>query len=208
MGVFFLVFNEYLFTYICVVKLKDDKKVDQIFQAALKLVARNGLSGITMGDLSKEAGIATGTLYVYFKGKDELINALFATCRENSVQASFKGYDPQLPYKPGFRSIWMNILRYKLQHFEEVIFMEQCYHSPFITADTREKAQLSSAPFYALIERGKKEQLIKEVDMDLILTLIIGAMNELVKQTHYSAVPLNKRRINTAFELCWDALKA
>ncbi|HEY8955378.1 TetR/AcrR family transcriptional regulator [Chitinophaga sp.] len=189
-------------------KRKDDKKVTQIFQAALRLVAEKGLSGVTMGDISREAGIATGTLYVYFKGKDELINALFAACRENSVQVSFKGYNPQIPFKPAFKNIWLNILRYKLQHFEEVIFMEQCYHSPFITNDTREKALQLSAPFYALMERGQKEQLIKQADVGLLLTFIIGAMNELVKQTHYSSITLNRSKINTAFDLCWDALKA
>ncbi|HEY9257023.1 TetR/AcrR family transcriptional regulator [Chitinophaga sp.] len=189
-------------------KLKDDRKVTQIFQASLKLVARKGLSGITMGDISKEAGIATGTLYVYFKSKDELINVLFAACRENSVQASFKSYQPNIPFKLGFRHIWLNILRYKLANFEEVVFLEQCYHSPFITADTREKAQQLSAPFYELMERGKKEQLIKAVDTGLLLTFMIGTMNELIKQTHYSGITLNRSRVNTTFDLCWDALKA
>lgn len=189
-------------------KPKDDKKITQIFQAALKLVAKKGLSGMTMGDISKEAGIATGTLYVYFNSKDELINALFAACRESSVQVSFKGYQPHTPYKPGFRHIWLNILRYKLQNFEETVFMEQCYHSPFITADTREKAQQLSAPFYQLIERGKKEQLIKNIDTGLLITFMIGTMNELVKQTHYSGITLNRSRVNTTFDLCWDALKA
>ncbi|WP_161596810.1 TetR/AcrR family transcriptional regulator [Chitinophaga vietnamensis] len=189
-------------------KLKDDKKADQIFQAALKLVARKGLAGMTMGDISKAAGIATGTLYVYFKGKDELINALFAACRENSVQVAFKGYDPAGPYKPGFRTVWLNILRYKLQNFDESVFQEQCNHSPFITTHTREKARELAAPFFDLIKRGQQEMLIKEMDANLLLSFMMGAMNELVKQTHYSAVPLNKKRIEQTFELCWDALKA
>lgn len=86
--------------------------------------------------------------------------------------------------------------------------MEQCYHSPFITVDTREKAQQLSAPFYALMERGQKEQLIKQTDTGLLLTFMLGAMNELVKQTHYSGITLNRSRINSTFDLCWDALKA
>ncbi|CAL1520423.1 TetR/AcrR family transcriptional regulator [Chitinophaga sp. MM2321] len=189
-------------------KLKDDKKSVEICRAVLSLVAKKGLSGITMSDISREAGIATGTLYVYYKSKDELINALFAACRENSVQVSFKGYNPQLPYKPGFKNIWLNIFRYRLQNFEEAVFLEQCYHSPYITADTREKAQQLAAPFYALIERGQAEQLIKKVEPGLLLTFMMGAMNELVRQTHYSGITLNSTKINITFDLCWDALKA
>ncbi|MBV7533862.1 TetR/AcrR family transcriptional regulator [Chitinophaga sp. sic0106] len=189
-------------------KLKDDRKVELIYQAALKLVARKGLAGITMGDISREAGIATGTLYVYFTGKDELINALFACSRANSVQVAFRGYDASQPFKPGFRTVWMNILRYKLQHFEEVVFVEQCFHSPYITAETREKARELAAPFFELIERGQQEQLVKQADTSLLLTFIMGALNELVKQTHYSNETLSKRKIDLTFNLCWDALKA
>lgn len=190
------------------VKLKDDKKYTRIFRAALKLVAKKGLSGMTMGDISKEAGIATGTLYVYFKSKDELINALFAACRESTVEVSFKGYNPQQPFKPGFKNIWLNILRYRLQNFEESVFLEQCYHSPYITADTREKAQQLAAPFYALIARGQSEQLIKNVDPGLLLTFMIGSMNELIKQSHYSGTALTRSKMSITFDLCWDALKA
>lgn len=189
-------------------KLKDDKKYARIFRAVLKLVAKKGLAGMTMGDVSKEAGIATGTLYVYFDNKDALINALFAACRENSVAVSFRDYDSQMPFKPGFRHIWMNILRYRLQHFEEFIFLEQCYHSPYITAATREKARQLTEPFYALLARGQAEQLIKNAEKDLLITFIIGPMNELVKQVHYSGTTLTKVRMSTTFDLCWDAIKA
>ncbi|WP_211999798.1 TetR/AcrR family transcriptional regulator [Chitinophaga sp. HK235] len=189
-------------------KLKDDKKYARIFRAVLKLVAKKGLAGMTMGDISKEAGIATGTLYVYFSSKDELINALFAACRENSVTISFKGYNAQQPFKPAFRNIWMNILRYRLQNFEEFIFLEQCYHSPYITAATREKARQLTEPFYALISRGQSEQLIKNIETDLLITFIIGSMNELVKQIHYSGIALTRSRMNHTFDLCWDAIRA
>ncbi|HVI46794.1 MAG TPA: TetR/AcrR family transcriptional regulator [Chitinophaga sp.] len=188
-------------------KPKDDKKSAQIFKAVLRLVVQKGLSGMTMGDISREAGIATGTLYVYFRSKDDLINALFAACRENSVQVSFKGYDPRQPYKPSFRTVWLNILRYRLQNFEEYVFQEQCYHSPFITAATREKALQLSAPFYELIKRGQKEELIKNTDTMLLLSFILGAINELVKQSHYSGVTLTRTKISTTFSLCWDAIK-
>nr|WP_246485216.1 TetR/AcrR family transcriptional regulator [Chitinophaga qingshengii] len=188
--------------------MKDDKKYARIFGAVLKLVTKKGLAGMTMGDISKEAGIATGTLYVYFDNKDALINALFAACRENSVMVSFRGYDAQQPFKPGFRSIWMNILRYRLHNFEEFIFQEQCYHSPYITAATREKARQLAEPLYALIARGQKEQLIKNLEPDILVAFIIGAMNELVKQIHYTGSTLTKTRMNTTFDLCWDAIKA
>ena len=63
-------------------KPRDDKKTEQIYCATLQLVKEHGLAGITMSDIAQAAKIATGTLYIYFSGKDELINDLFKECRK------------------------------------------------------------------------------------------------------------------------------
>ena len=77
-------------------RCKDESKVDAIYKATLTLVKDRGLAGITMCDISKEASIATGTLYIYFKNKDELIKALFTECRIKSAHCYFEGIDEQL----------------------------------------------------------------------------------------------------------------
>ena len=68
-------------------KPRDDKKVEQIYKATLLLVTEKGLAGITMSEIAKEAGLATGTLYIYFKNKDELVNALLP--HAESLQLKF-----------------------------------------------------------------------------------------------------------------------
>ncbi|MBS1565823.1 MAG: helix-turn-helix transcriptional regulator, partial [Bacteroidetes bacterium] len=54
-------------------KPKDDTKIEQIFAATLRLVEEIGVAGITMRQIAREAGMATGTLYIYFKDKESLI---------------------------------------------------------------------------------------------------------------------------------------
>eukprot|EP01030_Chromulinospumella_sphaerica_P026789 gene26789-27011_t len=54
-------------------KPKDDEKQRAIAQATFDLVAQTGLSGLTMAEIARAAGIATSTLYVYYPSKDELI---------------------------------------------------------------------------------------------------------------------------------------
>jgi AcrR family transcriptional regulator len=45
----------------------------EIIQAAVGLVGREGIDRLTMDKLAAEAGVAKGTLYLYFKDKDELM---------------------------------------------------------------------------------------------------------------------------------------
>jgi AcrR family transcriptional regulator len=65
------------------VKPRDEHKIEQIFQATLVLVKEKGLAGITMGEIARAAKIATGTLYIYFESKEQLINELFTSVAES-----------------------------------------------------------------------------------------------------------------------------
>ncbi|MBP2619722.1 TetR/AcrR family transcriptional regulator, partial [Chryseobacterium jejuense] len=51
---------------------KVDKKT-QIVKAALRLFSEQGLQQTSMAQLSKESGVAVGTMYLHFKSKDELV---------------------------------------------------------------------------------------------------------------------------------------
>src|SRR5690349_15027598 len=113
-------------------RVKDESKVEAIFKATLTLVKERGLAGITMSDISKEASIGTGTLYLYFKNKDELIKALFIECRQKSAQRYFEGISAAAGFKARMQKVFTNIIRYKMLYFEVSAFLEQSYHSPFL----------------------------------------------------------------------------
>jgi AcrR family transcriptional regulator len=50
--------------------------VARIFDGALQAIARQGPKKLAMSDIAHEAGVSVGTLYRYFKNKDELLQSL------------------------------------------------------------------------------------------------------------------------------------
>lgn len=48
-----------------------------ILQKSLLYFARNGFAGTRISDLSKDIGIAQGTIYTYFESKEELFNEVY-----------------------------------------------------------------------------------------------------------------------------------
>lgn len=49
---------------------------DAILDAAMAAFVRQGLAGTTMADVARQAGLAKGTVYLYFSGKEALTQAL------------------------------------------------------------------------------------------------------------------------------------
>jgi TetR/AcrR family fatty acid metabolism transcriptional regulator len=56
---------------------KNNDKYRKIISAATKVFAKNGFYKAKVSDIAKKAGIADGTIYIYFKHKDDILIALF-----------------------------------------------------------------------------------------------------------------------------------
>jgi TetR/AcrR family fatty acid metabolism transcriptional regulator len=57
--------------------MPDPEKPHQIIDAAIRVFARNGYYNSRVSDIAREAGIAAGTIYLYFKTKDEILVTMF-----------------------------------------------------------------------------------------------------------------------------------
>ena len=57
--------------------MRDPDKPQQIIEAAVRVFARKGYYNSRVSDIACEAGIAAGTIYLYFKTKDDILVTLF-----------------------------------------------------------------------------------------------------------------------------------
>ena len=57
--------------------MRDPDKPQQIVEAAVRVFARQGYFNSRVSDIAREAGIAAGTIYLYFKTKDDILITLF-----------------------------------------------------------------------------------------------------------------------------------
>ena len=62
----------------------DDRaaKRDRILDAAERVFAQRGFFAAKVADIAREAGVADGTIYLYFKNKDDLLISLFESRME------------------------------------------------------------------------------------------------------------------------------
>jgi len=60
-------------------------KREAILRAAIKIFARKGYFNSKVADIASEAGIADGTVYLYFKSKDEILHSVFDRAMEEFI---------------------------------------------------------------------------------------------------------------------------
>jgi TetR/AcrR family transcriptional regulator, fatty acid metabolism regulator protein len=57
--------------------MRDPDRPQQIIEAAVRIFARKGYYNSRVSDIAREAGLAAGTIYLYFKTKDDILVTLF-----------------------------------------------------------------------------------------------------------------------------------
>jgi AcrR family transcriptional regulator len=66
---------------------QDNAKRRQILDGARRAFLANGFDAASMNEIAREAGVSKGTLYVYFKSKEELFEAIVeAQCRQQGKE--------------------------------------------------------------------------------------------------------------------------
>src|SRR5262252_5216758 len=89
-------------------------KRERILRAAVKVFAKNGFHATRVSEVAKAAGVADGTIYLYFKSKDELLVALF----EDRVDRLLGFLEAELPLRASAPEKLRRIIHLQLQLLE------------------------------------------------------------------------------------------
>jgi len=90
-------------------------RVRSIQEAALRVIARKGTNAATMQEIAEEAGVAKGTIYLYFRDRDELVEKTF----ESAIQQLHATIDAALAREGSFAGKLHAIVAAQLAFFGE-----------------------------------------------------------------------------------------
>ncbi len=117
-----------------------------LLEAALELMARHGLQNVPTSAIARRAGVAKGTLFVYFETKEHLLNELYLTIATRFNQAVQAAFDPQVPPPARLRPFWFAFARWYLDHPADASVLLQCEVAAVLTPETQaRKAEMDTA---------------------------------------------------------------
>jgi AcrR family transcriptional regulator len=115
--------------------LSDDKRT-AILEAATEVVALLGVSAPT-AKIAKGAGVAGGTLFIYFANKDDLLNQLYVELKMNLRDAMMTGYPTGKSLIDRNRHVWNCFIGWGSAHPLKRRAMRQLAVSDRITEENK-----------------------------------------------------------------------
>lgn len=186
-------------------KRKDEAKAREILAATIAAVADHGIASLSMEAVARRAGVGTGTLYVYHASKEALIEAAYIAIKADLAATVFR--EDNLPVRPAFLRMAGAYLDYTVEHRAELAFVEQARHAVALSDRARAAGEQEVRPMLALLERGKREALLKPLATTLMVSFLHGALRELAGSLASAPARTRAALRDQLAILCWDALK-
>jgi AcrR family transcriptional regulator len=188
-------------------KKEGNDKRTAIIEAALRLFTERGFHGTSTAQISKEAGVATGTLFIYFPTKEDLINSLYFEVKGRLSRSMGKGIENESTFQDKLRKLWSNLINWGVDNHEEFLFVGQFCSSPYITRFTREEVMKDYFFLHNFVNEGIKSGEIRDFSPELTITMFHRGSRAVVGLILDSNVPSDRDElIEKGFQMIWNGL--
>ncbi|MCF0054648.1 TetR/AcrR family transcriptional regulator [Dyadobacter sp. CY356] len=183
-------------------------KEKELLAAALKLFVEFGFHGTPTSKIAKEAGVANGTLFHYFKTKEELIVKLYIRIKEELNGHMLSKLDDQTPLEIRMKTVYEESIQWALVHRDEFYFIQQFHFSPHLAKVSAEDLEKQTRMHAALLGEGVESRIFKALPVNLIGTLLASQLYGVHQYLVNNDLPVSKQKevIDETFVLLWQMI--
>ena len=157
-------------------------KREAILRAAITVFAHNGYFNSKVADIAREAGVADGTVYLYFKSKEEILHSVFDRSVEEALAEAKKKIESLSDPREKLRQIaYLHLERLGADRDLAVVFQVELRGS---TKFMEEFSAAGFAEYLSLIrstfEEGQQAGLFRpDLNAKVVSKILFGALDEM-----------------------------
>ncbi|WP_053218976.1 TetR/AcrR family transcriptional regulator [Virgibacillus senegalensis] len=158
-------------------------KFNQIIDAAVEVIAENGYHSSQVSKIAKKAGVADGTIYLYFKNKEDILVSLF----QEKMGQFIERIELEIAGKKNAKEKLLELIRL---HFSQlganlplaiVTQLELRQSNPELRKKINEVLKRYLTVIDSIIEEGVEEKLFHAaLNKKLVRQMIFGTIDETV----------------------------
>jgi len=182
-------------------KLKKAEKRQLIMNAAIKIFANAGYFNSRVSDIAKEAGIADGTIYLYFKSKDDVLAAIFDEAITQFIEIATKELSGvKDPIEKLEKIAWLHLKNLGSNKDLASVFQIEFRHNiMFMEKISKTRLDEYFAIIHKAVEEGQKQGIFRGIHPRFAAKLFFGMIDEMV--TNWLISPRNYKLEDSASQI-------
>ena len=161
---------------------RSEDKHQRIIKAALKVFAKKGFYKSKVSEIAKEAEVADGTIYLYFKNKDDILISVFETEMKRMITNMKKELDAVEDPVDKIRMFAFQHLNMRTnnQEWAEVAQVELRQSSKFMREYVNDHYAEYLNIFAYVVREGQEKGIFKEdINTGIAKRAFFGALDEM-----------------------------
>jgi AcrR family transcriptional regulator len=163
-----------------VARPKSEDKRNAILDAATRLFAERGFAGAPTSEISKRAGVAEGTLFAYFKSKNDLINGLYREIKLELADAMMSDFPRKKNVRTRLQHVWNRYVEWGIANPEQRKVLAQLQVSEVLTKESRDAGSAPFVEIQTMTRDAIAEHILRD---DLPVELISRSLGALAEAT-------------------------
>ena len=189
-------------------RIKDETKRLAIINTTIDVVFKEGFAGVKMASLAKNVGISVSTLYVYFKNKEDLLVTIAIELFQRETLRTKQEIDKTLPFKLKLKAMWLYWVNFSINYSKEMNFIMRIKQSPYYEKIPKAIIDTKQRLGKDLFDKGKTEGLLKNIDNDILESVMGALLMETVTLILKEKIKLTKKDTDLMFSIAWDSIKS
>jgi AcrR family transcriptional regulator len=189
-----------------VARPKSEDKRNAILDAATRLFAERGLTAAPTSEISKQAGVAEGTLFTYFKTKDDLINALYRELKLELADALMSGFPRKKNVRTRLRHVWDRYLDWGIENPRQRRVLAQLTVSEVLTKEATDAGAAPFVEFQNIFRDAAEQHLLRNDLPNELISKSLAALVEVTIDLSASNRSKSKQYRDSGFQMFWSGI--
>ena len=158
---------------------------ESIIQAAIEVFSRKDFKSASISEIAQKAGVADGTIYQYFKNKEDLFFSIPVEKTNefrSQLELHLQGISGALNKLRKF--VWYFLYFFKTNpEYGRILMLEMRVSKSFVKTKTYGFLKQSVSPALDIIAEGQKEGVIRtDADIYVLRHLVLGILEHMVSR--------------------------
>lgn len=177
-----------------------------ILESAIKIFLEYGFNGASVSKIIKESGLSNGTVFHYFKNKDELINSAYYYAKVTIAEYLKDNMSISQSHKASLFSYWKCYIRWALDNRNLVKFYMNFTDSQNINPSTAEDAARHFDFIENIFTNAIDEGVIINDDVTYLMIYTLGAANSTITYLLLFPNKIGDEFIESSFKMYWRSV--
>lgn len=182
-------------------------KREAILDATLRLLAHKGFHGFSIKQVAEQAGVAAGTVYLYFHDRDDLIRQLHSDILARVAQYIFAEHDSKKTLFEQYRHLCLSFWYFCEEQPDMLLCKAQFDHlPPDVIRIQHTDAKATFFPLVTFFDQGRSSGIMNDLPDEILFSLGFEPYFDLARKHALELIRIDEALLDRVILLSWNAI--